>query len=432
MMKKINEIYRQRRDALIKLVQQDHHAFTGPILLFAPCETPNHVFAQESNFFYFSGLQEPAMVMQLSDQQQIVYQPDYSALRRTWVTSHMSVAQENQVELRFDQVQTTGKQADVMHIYPYFDFATYQHIIDLITNALARQEKIFTIYPMSSSESWNIRMVIDRLALVIPTLQENIVDISEQVAQLRRVKDMHEIETLYKAVEITTQAHFTAVSVLKAGNKESDLQAALEYVFTENLAKPAYPSIVATGLNGTVLHYHANNQKFADGDLVVVDAGAQYQQYCADITRTYPVSGKFTQEQQAMYELVLECQELVAEHAKPGMWLFNKENQEMSLHHIAMSFFKKHGVDQYFTHGIGHFLGLDVHDVGNRSKALQQGDVITIEPGLYIPEKKMAIRIEDNYWIVDQATPVCLSEGLPKTIKGVEEMIEQALHVDLE
>ncbi len=93
---------------------------------------------------------------------------------------------------------------------------------------------------------------------------------------------------------------------------------------------------------------------------------------------------------------------------------------------------QKHNLDQYFNHGIGHFLGLDVHDVGDRARALQEGDIITIEPGLYIPEQKMGTRIEDNYWIVDQSEPVCLSEGLPKTVKAVEEMIQQAFDVDLE
>ncbi len=128
--------------------------------------------------------------------------------------------------------------------------------------------------------------------------------------------------------------------------------------------------------------------------------------------------------------MVLECQEIVAEQAKPGMWLSNKDEQDASLHHIALNFFKKHGYDQYFIHGIGHFLGLEVHDVGNTKKPLQEGDIITIEPGLYIPEKKLGIRIEDNYWIVDQTTPVCLSESLPKTIKGIEEMMQLTLEVD--
>jgi Xaa-Pro aminopeptidase len=209
------------------------------------------------------------------------------------------------------------------------------------------------------------------------------------------------------------------------------MQAALEYVFTEHGATCAYPSIVAGGVRGTILHYDKNNHRLNKGDLVVLDAGARYGYYSADLTRTYPVSGTFTQEQKDLYEIVLATQEIVAEAAKPGVWLFNKDEQEASLHHIGYNFLKKYGYEKYFIHGIGHFLGLDVHDVGDRSELLQEGDVITIEPGIYIPEKNMGIRIEDNYWIVDQTTPVCLSEALPKTILGVEEMIQQTFDVDL-
>ena len=431
-MKKIDQNYKNRRDALVALVKADHAAFTGPIILFAACDNPNGLFIQDSSFYYFSGLQEPASVMIFDHGKQYFYRPAYTSMRDAWVASSVTITKNYIQELGFDGLELTGQECSAIHVYPYFDFTTYHHIIDYITAALARGEKILTMYPTGSSESWTSRIVIDRLALVIPHLKENIVDISAQVAQLRRKKDMVEIETLYKAIDITAQAHYAAVTALKDDHKESDMQAALEYVFTENLATPAYPSIVASGMNGTVLHYSLNNQKFVDGDLVVVDAGARYNYYCADITRTYPVSGTFTLEQKELYELVLECQELVAEHAKPGMWLFNKDNQEMSLHHIAVDFFKKHNMDQYFTHGIGHFLGLDVHDVGDRARALQEGDIITIEPGLYIPEKKIGIRIEDNYWIVDQTEPVCLSEGLPKTVKAIEEMIQQAFDVDLE
>ena len=429
-MQKSSMNYKKRRDALVASVRLSHHAFQGPIVLFAPCDDPEKSFAQDSNFYYFSGIIEPASVMVLTDNQQTFYQPAYTNLRDQWVASPIKITQDYVQSLGFDELQTTGKTFNSIHIYPYFDFETYHTIITLLSDTLARGEKIFTVYPTNSYESFKVRMVVDRLALLIPHLKENIIDISPEIAELRRKKDMSEIEIMYKAADMSVQAHVASLLMLRAGNKESDMQAALEYVFTEHNAVPAYPSIVAGGLNGTVLHYTMNNKKLVDGDLVVVDAGARYGYYCADITRTYPVSGKFTPEQKELYELVLECQELVAEQAKPGMWLSNKEEQEMSLHHIALNFFKQHGYDQYFTHGIGHFLGLDVHDVGNSKRPLQEGDIITIEPGLYIPEKNIGIRIEDNYWIVDQTTPVCLTEALPKTIKDVEEMISQSFEVD--
>lgn len=430
-MQKIDMVHKKRRDALFDLVKSEHAAFTGQIVLFAPCEDPNKLFIQDSSFYYFSGVFEPASVMVLHSSDHVFYMPAYTDMRNQWVVSSIQMTEGYAQSIGFDALKFAGQSYNSIHVYPYFDFSIYQNIITLLTQTLARGEKIFTIYPTNSYESFAVRMVIDRLAHVVPHLKENIIDIAPQIGQLRRKKDMVEIETLYKAVDISVQAHYTGLSMLKAGNKESDMQAALEYVFTEHSAIPAYPSIVAGGLRGTILHYSNNNQNFVAGDLVVVDAGARYNYYSADLTRTYPVSGVFSSEQKELYEMVLEAQELVAEVAKPGMYLRNKEIQDASLHHIAVNFFKKHGYDQYFTHGIGHFLGLDVHDVGDSAIPLQEGDVITIEPGLYIPEKNIGIRIEDNYWIVDQTTPVCLSEALPKTVQAVEQMIEQTFEVDL-
>jgi Xaa-Pro aminopeptidase len=122
-----------------------------------------------------------------------------------------------------------------------------------------------------------------------------------------------------------------------------------------------------------------------------------------------------------VYAIVLETQELVAQHAKPGMYLMNKDFPEQSLHHIAVKNLEKYGYDKYFPHGIGHFLGMDVHDCGARTDMLQENDVITIEPGIYIPQEDLGIRIEDNYWIVQDGN-VCLSEGLPKTIQELEDI----------
>lgn len=423
--------YKNRRDQLVDLVKSHHASHQGSIVLFAPCEDAYRSFVQDSNFYYFSGIVEPASVMMLSDRKQAFYRPAYTDMRAKWVHSQVDVTQDYIKIQGFDELLVTGEVFSSVHVYPYFDYTVYKNIIALLSDLVGKGEKIFTIYPTNSYQSVEIRAVIDRLALVIPHLHDHIVDISAQVAQLRRKKDMVELELLYKAVEITGNAHQAAMHMLKPGRNEAEVQATLEFVFTEHGATAAYPSIVAGGVRGTILHYGTNNQPLLDGQLVVVDAGARYNYYCADVTRTYPVSGKFTPEQKELYELVLECQELVAEQAKPGMWLSNKDEQEASLHHIAVNFFKQHGYEKYFIHGIGHFIGLDVHDVGDGTKPLQEGDIITIEPGLYIPEKQLGIRIEDNYWIVDQTTPVCLSEAIPKSVQAIEEMVQQSFDVDL-
>lgn len=423
--------YKKRRDQLVDLVKTQHISHQGSIVLFSPCDDAYRSFVQESNFYYFSGVVEPASVMVLSDNQQIFYRPAYTEMRANWIHNIVDITQDSIQEKGFDALQETGKPCSFVHVYPYFDHVTYENIIILLTNLIRDGKKIFTIYPSNSYQSIEVRAIVDRLALVIPHLHDHIVDISPQAAHLRRKKDMVELEQLYKAVEITGSAHQAAMHMLKPGRNESEVQATLEFVFTEQFATAAYPSIVAGGLRGTILHYGTNNQPLLDGQLVVVDAGARYNYYSADITRTYPVSGRFTNEQKELYELVLECQELVSEQAKPGIWLSNKDEQEASLHHIAVKFFKQYGYEKNFNHGIGHFLGLDVHDVGDVSKPLQEGDIITIEPGLYFPEKQLGIRIEDNYWIVDQTTPVCLSEAIPKSVQAVEEMVQQSFDVDL-
>ena len=195
---------------------------------------------------------------------------------------------------------------------------------------------------------------------------------------------------------------------------------------TASHARLAFPSVVATGKNGTILHYSDNNGLIKNGDLVLVDIGAELHNYCADITRTYPVSGTFTKRQKELYNLVLETQEYVAALAKPGMWLKNPKNPDKSLYHLAHAFLTKRGYADYFPHGIGHFLGLNVHDVGDYAVPLHEGDVITIEPGIYIPQEGIGIRIEDNYWIAKDGA-ICLSEDMPKTAEEIEAVMQQAL-----
>ena len=266
----------------------------------------------------------------------------------------------------------------------------------------------------------------DYLQKFIPNLSASIIDISSIIAQSRRRKDVSEIEQLYRAVEITELAHEAAVQALKDRVTENEIQASLEYIMTVSQARPSFPSIVAGGRNSTILHYHQNSGTLKNGDVVVVDIGAEYNNYCADLTRTYPVSGTFTKRQKELYQIVLDTQEYIASLAKPGMWLKNKDKVEKSLHHLAVKFLAQRGYDKYFPHGIGHFLGLDVHDVGDYSVPLHEGDVITIEPGIYISEEGIGIRIEDDYWITKDGA-VCLSENLPKEVKDIEKMVQEAL-----
>ena len=299
-------------------------------------------------------------------------------------------------------------------------------MLQFLQDRVTQKEVLFTLNPNNEHEYIEQRFVLERLNSFIPDLQSSIVDISDSVAQMRRKKDVHEIEQLYKAIEITQMAHEAAAQAITDGVTECEVQAGLEYIMIGSCTRPAFPSIVASGKNGTILHYTDNNTTITNGDLVVVDIGAEYNGYCADLTRTYPVSGTFTERQLELYNLVLEAQKYIKNIAQPGYWLNNKEKPEKSLHHLAKKFFTEKGYGEYFTHGIGHFLGLDVHDVGDYTQPLQEGDVITIEPGLYIPEENIGIRIEDDYWILKDGI-ICLSEYLPKKPEDIERLVQQKL-----
>jgi Xaa-Pro aminopeptidase len=241
---------------------------------------------------------------------------------------------------------------------------------------------------------------------------------------MRRIKDDYETDLIYKAVQITTMAHKTAATLIEPGTHEYEILAAVECVFTQVAgATPAFPSIIASGQNTTIIHYTDKKRQLQSNDLVVIDIGAEYGMYSADLTRTYPVGGKFTPRQREIYQKVLDTQLYIESITKPGMFLKNSRYPEKSLHHLAVTAFARQGLAQYFCHGLGHYLGLDVHDVGDLQQPLQPGEIFTLEPGVYIPDENIGIRIEDNYIMADDGV-VCLSYELPKQPEDIEHMMK--------
>lgn len=416
-----------RRTKLLELIAQGYPEKAGTVFLFAPFEGDHEIFLQDSSFYYFSGISEPASVLSFDVHNgTCLHVPDFGDFRAKWVQSVDEINDQTIASFGIDRLQTLGNRIAGYSVDPYFSPDDYKKIIEQLREMVAKKQTVFTLYPIHGRLNAAVKMIVDRLSTFIPGLHGFIVDISPLVATLRRKKDISEIEDLYQAIEITNAAFQAASHVVKPGAKEAEVQAAMEYIFTENGARKAYPAIIAGGRRATILHYNTNQATLQKGELVLIDAGAMYNHYCADITRVFPVSGKFDKQQRALYEIVLETQQHVAEHVRPGVWISNPQEQEVSLQHIAINFLKKSGYDQYFIHGIGHYLGLDVHDVGSRQQALQEGDVITIEPGIYIPDRAIGIRIEDNYWVVKDSEPVCLSEDIAKSVPEIEEMVQQS------
>jgi len=415
--------YVTRRNNLIKKIKQAYpDVQNGVIILFAGFEHGPIAFCQEHNFYYLTGIKEPGIVLALDlAGRSTLYVPDDIKKRALWVTDSVALTPENVRRFGFDEIIELEGSCQG----PFFSSKKYGKLRERLYKMVQKEGKIFILNPDNSYEYIEQRIAIEQLSTLIPAMESCTVDFSPIIAQMRRIKNMREIEYLYKAIEITTLAHEAAAQAIKNDTIECAVQASLEYIMTSSCASRAFSSIVASGQNGVILHYSAHDTTMRDGDLVVVDIGVRYNYYCADLTRTYPVSGRFTVRQRELYDVVLETQEYIAGIAKPGYWLKNDEHQEKSLHHLACAFLKGRGYDQYFPHNIGHYLGLDVHDVGSYEVPLQEGDVITIEPGIYIPKEQIGIRIEDNYWIVEEGV-ICLSEQLPKRPKEIEKLVQQS------
>ncbi len=421
-------IYAARQKDLVEEIKMQYPDIDNGLILFiSNFENERFRFWQESSFYYYTGITEAGTVfIQDMENHSKLYIPNCSVSRELWIHSPLELTKENINKHGIDQLEMLGEKCKGYQLFPFFKKDSYQNVINRVQELIKNGGTIFTLAPDNEYQYVEQRLVLKQLSSFIPNLEKSIVNISDIVASMRRTKDMHEIDLLYKAVEITELSHEAAAQAISDNVLECEVQASLEYMMIGSAVRPAFPSIVASGKHTTTLHYNENKKMLQNGELVVVDIGAAYHGYCADITRTYPVSGKFTKRQREVYNMVLATQQYIAEIAKPGYYLNNPDEPEKSLHHLAVEFLKEKSLEKYFIHGIGHYLGLDVHDVGNPKEPLKENDVITIEPGIYIPEEKLGIRIEDDYWIVKNGA-VCLSEHLPKKPEHIEELVRQKL-----
>ncbi|HYJ47411.1 MAG TPA: M24 family metallopeptidase, partial [Pyrinomonadaceae bacterium] len=232
--------------------------------------------------------------------------------------------------------------------------------------------------------------------------------------------------------DITGEAQRDIALHLRPGMYEYEVQALLEAAFTRNGSeRPGFPSIVGSGLYSTILHYEENHKRIEAGDLVVCDIGAEYSMYTADITRTFPASGRFTPRQREIYQLVLDTQAAAAAHWKPGM-------TNLDLHLFAVDYLSKsplrakdtdgreYSMEHFFIHALGHALGMEVHDVADGIHQLQPGEVITIEPGLYLQAEKLGVRIEDDYLVLPNGTLQKLSARIPSAPDEIERLMARA------
>lgn len=424
--KQESTIYRARRDHLFNILSDQNMA---ALVIPAALEPEESRFRQDQNFWYYTGINEPGAVLVITaDNEQVLFVPPYEGRRNQWVASELLATPSTARTHMLDMVEYLGDPSPGYSFIPFYQEKTYEKLVDFLRQqmSISGNNVIFTPdglkkYSPRYSHQFN-QYVVDRLGLAPKDLKSCAIDIAHQ----RRVKDNGEISLISHAIHATSRGLAWGYDFLKKSHENGELVGELHLeAIVESMMRSAggqglaFPTIVAGGKNATTLHYIENQMILHPGDLVTVDVGASVGYYASDITRTYPVSGKFTDRQAEIYDTVLACQKYIEDLARPGLYLASAEHADKSLHHKALQFLKENGFPNAMPHGIGHFMGIDVHDVGDRSIPLQPGDVITIEPGIYLPDEGIGVRIEDDYLITPNGA-LCLSEEIPKEREDLE------------
>lgn len=255
--------------------------------------------------------------------------------------------------------------------------------------------------------------------------------------ELRAIKTSLEVEVMQQAVNITEKAFRRLLQFIKPGVFEYEIEAEIYHEFLRNRATgPAYSSIIASGDRARTLHYISNNQECKDGELILMDFGAEYGGYCADLTRTVPVNGKFTDRQRVIYNACLHLHNYAKSILKPGISIIDYTEMmgdEATKVFIDINLLHQNDINKetpenrayrkYLYHGISHHLGIDVHDLGTRTEPLLPGMLLTVEPGIYIEEEKMGVRIENNIWITENGNND-LFKNIPITAEEIEELMK--------
>ena len=385
--------YRARRAELRK-------SLDGVMVLFGANEPEDlHTgFFQDTNFLYLSGWREPGAAMMLTKNEEILFLPERNLKQENYTGRKLGPADS-------EAPQRTG-----------FDKVMPWYAIQ--SSFLRALESGAYVYTMPDNEH------AKKLAEFSPFHTK--VSAEARIDELRMIKSPAEIALIEKSTEATIAAHLAAWKRMKPGLYEYQVAATMTDVYFERgCDRSAYAPIVGSGPNSTVLHYSANHRRMDSGEVVVMDVGAECSDYATDVTRTVPASGKFTARQREIYEIVLGAQKAAIAAIKPGM----KIRGDNSLKQIAMDYINSHGKDlhgeplgKYFTHGLGHHVGLDVHDASDVDAPLKAGMVITIEPGIYIPEENIGVRIEDTLLVTETGSRN-LSGALPREVADIEKLV---------
>jgi Xaa-Pro aminopeptidase len=407
-----NAEYRARRMALVDKMEG------GALVLFASTEPegPNNIygFRQEDNFYYLTGWSEPgaALLINSNPYVEVLFLPQHNVTQEKWTGPKLGPEDPEATHATgFDKVESLDKMHDeLLAVLPRPRAVVYS---DLGGNG------------QSTASTGPVEWL--RRGNSFP-VYVSFRDAEPLIARLRMTKDAGELRLITKASEASMAAHRAALKAIHPGVTEREISALMQYEFGKRgCERPAYAPIVGSGLYSTVLHYSADSKTMQDGEVVVMDVAGEYSMYASDITRTAPVNGKFTARQREIYNIVLGAQEAAIHAFEAGKSKLVSGNDPNSLYKVAIDYMNSHGKDmhgqplgKYFIHGLGHHVGLNVHDASDASVPLDRNMVFTIEPGIYIPEEKLGVRIEDVFTVDQNGKLVMLTQNLPRSADEVE------------
>lgn len=387
------EEYRSRRANLRK-------SLDGVAVLLGRTEGRDEVFRsdQEPNFYYLTGWSQPGARLLVTPTREILFLPHHN----------------ERVE-HYQGKRSSAEDADVHAVTGFEEVLPVEKFEAELDKALSAHERVYAPFNQAST---------DRLKSVYPFRE--ISDAAPLITKLRVIKTPAELAAIQRATDVSLAAHRNAWKRMTPGMYEYQIGAILWNTFIENACEGvAYSPIVGSGPNSTVLHYSANQRRMDRGEVVVMDSAAQCDGYASDITRTVPVGGKFSARQREIYEIVLGAQKAALAALKPGMRMSGPGD---TLTKLAKDYMNAHGKDlhgeplgKYFIHGLGHQVGLQVHDP-NVEGPLEAGMVVTIEPGIYIPEEGIGVRIEDVVLVTENGAKL-LSAALPREPDEIEKAV---------
>jgi len=409
--------YHARREALAKKV-------AGAVILFAGVENegPNDLygFRQDDDYYYLSGITEPGSALLIAPAvdakgdiparpyTEILFLPARNLIQEKWTGPKLGAENPEAATITgFDRVEEMGK------------------LPDEAAKVLAGARPVAFTEVESNGEPTASTGPLAFLKRTNGFLSFQ--DVKPALSSLRTTKDTGESTLIRKAVDASVAAHLAAFKAVKPNVTEREVSSLMQYEWGKRgCERPAYAPIVGSGFYSTVLHYSDDSGTMKAGDLVVIDAAGEYSMYAADITRTLPVTGHFTARQREIYDIVLAAHDAAIAAFQSGKSTLTGD-PATSLDKVARDYIAAHGkdlhgkrLDQYFIHGLSHYIGLNVHDPGDRTIALGPGAAFTIEPGIYIPEEKIGVRIEDDFYVDATGKLVNLSGALPSKAEDVE------------